>query len=394
MQPDILNVSILNGTETPHPTLAKMIAALPQVHLMDHSASPEQLLKNLAGASPDLVMVYLDGSHALPDWLEALSLELPQTTLLVCSDHKEPDFLLEAMRLGVREVLPLPLNQPLVEAALARVRTVRKRLSTPQATRGKVLVVTGHKGGVGSTTVAVNLAVALSDAFSQRLVLVDLGRPYPDVSNFLDIQAPYTIADLIQNSSNLDNSFLQKTLYPWRDNLFVLQGFPDFEGQNSLNFEVLHQIFELLRGLHGLIIIDLSCWLDDIFFKVLAEADQVIFLAELTVPDIRNLKRLWNLMRDFEVVQGKVKLVINRNHKGNSLGVRDLEKIVKEGVWGSLPSDSVSLLGAINRGVPLAEAAPKSRFWMTLKKLAQQVGEEILHGEAAPARVRKRFLFF
>ena len=144
-------------------------------------------------------------------WLEQLIQRLPQTPILVCSENREADFIIQAMQMGIRELLSLPLSKTDLEAALNRVQITQKRLQPVEGDKhGQILVVTGHKGGVGCTTVAINLAVALSDLTAERVALIDLGRPFPDVANFLNQKPNYSFADLIDNPSKLDRSFVRK----------------------------------------------------------------------------------------------------------------------------------------------------------------------------------------
>jgi pilus assembly protein CpaE len=310
----------------------------------------------------------------------------------------EPEFLIRAMQMGVREILPLPLESSGMEAAFERIRTARRRISDPAQSRGRVLVVTGHKGGVGTTTVAVNLAMALAEMGAQQTVLMDLGRPFPDVGNFLDQEAPFNIHDLIQNIADLDHNFLEKIIQPYEGNLAILHGISDFREQDSIDLEALEKIFGILRTLYKWIVVDLSHWLDDLFLRVLAEADTVVMLTALSVPDLRNLGKLWPVLRDWQLVKDKVHLVVNRFEKGKGLGLRNLDQVVKEPVFATLPIDDTSSIEAINRGVPLGKLSPNSKLWLGIKEMAVKLNQQCQTQEEAAAdngtRPRRRFWIF
>jgi pilus assembly protein CpaE len=374
MHPDLLHIAVLYGTEAPHPPLSKVLEGLPRVQVQTQAGNPEEFLNQPPSTPVDSFLVYLDGDHVPPEWLEQLTLTFPKTVVLVCSPRREPDFLIRAMQLGVREFLPLPLAREDLEAALERVRTAKRRLSAATATsRGKVVAVTGHKGGVGTTTIAVNLAMTLASLQPDPLALVDLGRPFPDIGNLLDLEGPYSLADMVQNLNDLDQAFIQKILHPYDKNLAILHGLAVTE-QDSLDLETLEKIFAMLRPLYRWIIVDLSHWLDELFLKVLHEADLVLLLTELTVPDLRNLSALWPLLREWQVVQkDKMRVVVNRYVKGNGLALRDLEQVVHTSVFFTLPSDYPALLEAANQGVPLTKAAPRSKLCRSLQELAQEL---------------------
>ncbi len=186
MTPEMLNISVLYGTGLPDQNFTKLLEEMPQVRVVGQAKNPEEVLGRSQSPEADLVMVYMNGDDSLPEWLERLTSSLPQTAVLLCAERLEPDLLLRAMRLGVREVVPLPLNKDELEEAFERVRASRRRRHEATGTGGKTVVVTGNKGGVGATTVAVNLAVALARSQDGKVILVDLGRPYPDIGNFLD----------------------------------------------------------------------------------------------------------------------------------------------------------------------------------------------------------------
>ncbi|MGQ9687664.1 MAG: AAA family ATPase [Desulfobaccales bacterium] len=396
MLPDILNISILFGVGGTDPEITGLVENLPSVRVVGQAQDPADILGfGPNQTAPDLVLVYMEGDDSLPGWLETLTSGLPQTAVLLCSRRIEPDFLLSAMRLGVREVVPLPLNPQDLEQALERIRISRRRLSEATGAAGRILTVTGNKGGVGITSVAVNLAVALARVQSGKVALVDLGRPYPDVGHFLDRESTYTIFDLILNQANLDQAFLEKTIQPYEKNLALVHGVADFTDQDNLSLEGLRKVMTILKAHYRWVVVDLSHWLDELFLQVVQDSDLVLMLMTLTVPDLRNLGHLWPLLRNFLPVQEKVKLVVNRFDRSNGLTLGNVEQVLKQKAFYTLPSDHQHLVEAINRGVPLASVAPKSKLWLSLENLAQQLVNQPQAGDGAGVeKPRRRFWVF
>jgi len=394
MNPDKLNISIIYGTGISFSALPELLNNLPQVNIAEQSNDVSEFLKQPASTTPDSVVVYLDGMTTPPEWIEELSHKFPQAPVLVCSERLEMDFLMRAMQLGVREFLPLPLSKEVVEAALQRVQLSKKRLSAP--TQSTVVGVTGHKGGVGATTIAINLAVAISEMQTERCALVDLGRPFPDIGNFLDHDTTYDLCDVLHNLEELDQSFFKKIMQPYGNNLDILHGISDFKEQDNLDLAGMGKIFTMLRGLYKHIVVDLGHLFDEMFFRVFKEADLVLLLTELNVPNFRNLRKLWPMLREWDPMRQKVKIVVNRNNKGSDLGMRELEKILEGPPFAVLPSDYQPLIEAINQGVPLAKVAPRSKLYVGLKDLAQKViiSLEGTGKSLNRAQTRKRFWIF
>ena len=397
MHLDQLTISILFGTGVQRPEIGAVLDQLPQLKLLGQTTDPESFAGQLREVSPDVVLVEMNGESQVPEWLANLPQEMPQTQVLVCSYSREPDFLIRAMQVGIREFLPLPLTQGDLEGALSRVRLARKQLMPVDNRQGRIIVVTGHKGGAGSTTVAVNLAQALAESTPGRLALIDLGRPFPDVGTFLDQESKYSIADLIQNIATLDKSFIQRIMQPYGARLSILHGASDFKDQDSIELESLERIFAILRNMYDFIVIDLSHWLDELFLKVMTEADMVLMLTGLTVPDLRNLKKLWPYTMEWHQDKRKIKIVVNRYDSSCDLQLGDLGNILQHPAFATLPSDYQAMMQSLNQGTPLMGAAPRSKLWRGIKELASRVVEEIGDGEQAAASAatpRKKFWLF
>jgi pilus assembly protein CpaE len=393
---DQLTISILFGTGVQRQEIKAVLDKFPQLKLLGQTTDPQSFVGQHKDMSPDVVLVEMNGESQVPEWLENLPQEMPHTQVLVCSYNREPDFLIRAMQVGIREFLPLPLTQGDLEGALSRVRLARKQLMPVDNRQGRIIVVTGHKGGAGSTTVAVNLAQALAESSAGRVALVDLGRPFPDVGTFLDQESNYSIVDLVQNIATLDKSFIQRIMQPYGARLSILHGASDFKEQDSIELESLERIFALLRTMYDFIVIDLSHWLDELFLRVLTEADMVLMLTGLTVPDLRNLKKLWPYTIEWHQDKRKIKIVVNRYDNSSGLQLRDLEHILQHPAFATLPSDYQALMQCLNQGSSLMTAGPRSKLWRGIKDLAAQVLNEIGYDEteAEGAAPRKKFWLF
>jgi pilus assembly protein CpaE len=395
MDTDKLNISITYGDGLSFAPLSDLLNNLPLVEATEQFHDVEAFLRKGPENPPDSMVVYLNGLTTPPQWIEALCRKFPQVPVMACSGRLEPDFLMRAMQLGVREILPLPLTREVLEGALQRVQLSKRRQATAHD-QGAVVAVAGHKGGSGTTTIAINLAVALEELSAERCALVDLGRPFPDIGNFLDLDSTYDLGNVIHNLDSLDQSFFQRIMQPYGNNLDILHGISDFKEQDSMDLEGLGKIFSILRGLYQHIVVDLGHLFDELFFRVFQEADLVLMLTEVNVPNIRNLRKLWPSLKEWDQGRKKLKVVVNRHYKGNDLGMRELERIIDEPPLAILASDYHPLSEAMNKGVPLVEVRPRSQLYLGIKDMAQKIirlhgGEE--KGANGAAR-RRRFWIF
>jgi pilus assembly protein CpaE len=401
MSNETLTVSVLNAGADFSSQLEAVLTGLPRLRILSQTIQAEELFRQNHETQPDLIIVNLvNGS--LPAWLTDLGQKLPQTAVMVCSPNRDPDFLIQVIQMGIREFMPLPFSRPEMEAALERVRvwSAKKRHSrVPEAgSRGRVLAITGLKGGMGATAVAVNLAVSLAGKSPERVALVDLGRPFPDVAKFLDQTQQSGIFDLNGHGEHLDADFVQKTLCPHPSGLAVLQGCANFLQWQLLDPRVLEKVWAILRSKFDWIVVDLGHWLDDLYLKTVQTADQVLLLTDLQIPNVKNLKALWEILQNEGLTTEKVQIVVNRYHKkkGDDLALEGLERVQGRSVFCTLPDDHQALSEAINHGVPLQELAPRSKLCRGLGQLAEQLASAC-HSESMDhelPKARRRFLFF
>jgi pilus assembly protein CpaE len=392
MNHDILNTLILRSSATQDSSLAEALRKLPQVRVAD-AGSLKDFVRTKVRTTSDLIILDLGQEKSLPEELGDLTNNWQDSAVMVCSQNREPDFLIRVIQLGVREFVPLPLDQADLEAAVERVRAARKKRPAPKP-EGTVTVVTGLRGGVGVTSVAVNLAATMAEMWPGRVALVDLGRPFPDVDKFLDLKPGASMLDLTEQGRHLDHGLVLKTLQLLPTKLSILPG----SFHLDLTYELWKELLTILRSLFDWIVVDLGSWLDDFYLKTLDEADEVLLITELLFPSLDNLRKLWSLYHEWGLDSQKIKLVVNRYNKENGLGLADLERIPQRPIFATLPSDYAVLSESINQGVPLNQMAPRCKLQRRLQGLTEELTSALQANKSRQTpdetKGRRRFLFF
>jgi pilus assembly protein CpaE len=390
---DKLTVLVLVGSKSSSGEIRKQLETFPRVKILTTPGDPEDFIFR-GEIKPDCIMADLQGLTELPAWLAQLTQRFPHTPVMVCSDNSERQFLIRAMQLGVREFLALPLVRTELEVALERVFVAQTKRLAEQAGAGKVVAVSSLKGGVGVTSVAVNLAVALAENYPERVALVDLGRPFPDVANFLHQPKKASLLDLLENQDHLDPSFIMGAMQFHNAKMAVLHGCSNFKGLDLMKPAALEKIWGNLRQLFTWTVVDLGHWLDEVYLSTANAADRVILLTELTIPDLHHLRELWILFREQGLKMDRVSVVVNRYNSHNGVGLKDLESINHQPVFCTLPSDYKTISESINLGVPLAEKSPKSKLYRSLQGLAEELIHACQMESGAEPKPRRRFFFF
>jgi len=309
-----------------------------------------------------------------------------------------PELLLAAMRAGIGEYLPEPVAEADLRAALERLRGRSAPLAQAawpspaqaqaQTQDGRILLVLGAKGGIGTTTVAVNLADALTRQGSGRTALVDLAQPQGETPIFLDLEHTYTWADVAANIERLDATYLESVMARHHSGLAVLPA-PDFSAEASLDPAVLRQILELLRRGYAQVVIDAGTGHDEATLQALDMADEVLLVLDLSLPCLARAKRFLEAVRATSPqLLPRLRLVANRKTSESDIGTAEAENILRQPIAWAVVNDYKSALAAINQGKTLAEADPRSAVAKGLAAMARALCRDAASqvGQAAQAR--------
>lgn len=284
-----------------------------------------------------------------------------QTEIFLTAGHTDTQIMLEAFRLGVKEFIPQPINSQEMEAALGRFEErLGARVSTRERKAGKVVSIIGAKGGVGTSTVATNLAASARHVSPTKPVaLMDLNLHNSDLTLFLDLPASGGIRDLSQDLSRLDETILQSVLMKHKSGIDLLpSGYDGQNGMTPVSGCVTHTL-DLMQSLYDLVFVDCGHTVDATK-EALDFSSTIILVTTLNVPAVRRTKQLLDVFRDAHYGSNKVMLVVNRYNTRDEELLRHTEDTLKHKVDGLIPNDYASTNRAINDGRPLTMLAPRA----------------------------------
>lgn len=340
--------------------------------IMRHEGGLSKLRNVAEQARPDVIIVeglYHDGSELAP--IEFVTTNYPQMIIIMlCSQHTT-EFLINAMRVGVREVLPSPVTKAGLEAAIIRAES---KLGLRAAQRsGRILAFVSCKGGSGSTFLATNLGHQLGAA-GKKVLLIDLNLQFGEaVLTVHDHKATSDIAEVARNLSRLDASFLSASTVQVTSNYEILAA-PDDPAQSlQVKPEHLDAILNLAVNQYDFIILDVSKNLDDLTIKALDRAHNIFLVVQTLLPYVRNANRMMTVFRSLGYQQDKVELLVNRFWKNGEIGLDDLRASLGISKMRTIPNGYKEVAKAINQGVPLATVSKSSFVLKAIGELAQSL---------------------
>ncbi|MBL0419592.1 AAA family ATPase [Ramlibacter sp. AW1] len=313
---------------------------------------------------PDMMLV--DGicrdSQELAQIEWATAHQPTMAVVLMCSSHT-PEFLLGAMRAGVREVLPSPAS---ADAILGAVDRVSAKIKQSPSRRGRVLGFMNCKGGAGATFLSVNLGWHLAQA--GKVLLLDLNLQFGDaVSLVHDGKPPTTIADVARDISRLDIELLNASCLKISEGFSLLPAPDDLALASEVRPDHIQAILELAGTHYDFVLLDLPRHLDPLSITALDRADRVFCVLQSALPDLRNANRLVKAFHALGYPDEKLEVIVNRFEKSGEIGIEQVQRAVPGLRVHTISNAWRDVSNSINQGDPLA----KSQRGPVVRQLAE-----------------------
>jgi pilus assembly protein CpaE len=345
-----------------------------------------------SGFTTDLMILELDGTdREIIETIELLLESKAAGELLLMSEDPASHLLMRLMRIGVKEFLPLPLNEREFKVAIDRFKArASAGEGALQKKNGRVISVIGSKGGVGTTTVAVNLGICLAGGSNDSSVsLFDMNTLFGEIPLFLDLAPRFHWGEITKNIERLDQMFLMNILSRHKSGVHLLPSPSYLNGNNVPTMEVIDRLLGLMRTMFDYVVVDAGQSLVDSNLRALQHSDEVLLISLLNMPCLSNTNRLIKSLTELGCVsKDQLKVVINRHLKKSEITVKDAESGIGNEIFCVIPNDYRTTMAAINQGKPIMEVAPKS----TVATTFQGMTRSLLPQTSAPKK-RKWRLF-
>ena len=416
---DLIRVLIVDDIPETRDHLTKLLGFETDIEVVGAAASGAQALALAAELSPGVVLMDIN----MPDMdgiaaTERLSAEVPDAAVVMMSVQGEADYLRRSMLAGAREFLVKPFSSDELTASIRQVyareqEKANRRAAAPVMAPGgpsgggggggddgdhdgQIIAVFSPKGGVGRTTIAVNMAIAAATELGKSVVLMDGSFQFGDVGVLLNLNPKNkSIADLVPELEAGEPESLDTFVINHSAGIRVLLAPPSPEMAELITPAGVKRVLEALRHGHDLVIVDCTSWFNETTLAILAAADTILTMLSLEITSIKNMRLFLEVAEQLGYEQDKVKLVLNRADSSLGIRVQDVESSIGRKVDHTIVSDGRSVVYALNRGVPFFLSNREAQVSQDILRLAQAVAGERAHAPREEARrtVQKKSLF-
>jgi pilus assembly protein CpaE len=370
---NVLRLALVDPNDPAREALKSMLLGMDLVWLEAECSRYEFFADVVSQTHPDIGLVAIDQDPDKALRLVArLNEESPDCSILVVSTSTDGGLILKAMRAGAKEFLTRPVRIEDLLDALGRISERRFGRGESKSRSSTIIAIAGSTGGVGSTSLAVNLGCVLAANEKNSVALVDLDLCLGDADVLLDTIPDYTLVDVAQNVTRLDFTLLKRSLTKHSSGLFLLPRPVQMEDVGHVAPDDLQRVIGLLKATFTHLVLDLSKAYSALDQVALQMADQVLLVTQLDLPCLRNVVRL---MTSFGAIQGlseKLKIVVNRvGLDCGHISLKKAQETIGREIFWQLPNDYRTMVEVRNNGVPLIEQAPKAQITQAIVHLAE-----------------------
>lgn len=389
-----IRVLIVSGSASDREQIGRLLMADPQIDVAGGAASGQEALERCPILRPDVALVDLDladGSGVAAT--EALTARFPWVSVIITSRTEDSDSLRQAMLAGARLFLTLPAGEAELAPSVVQVyrhdaaRRALHATASPPAPRevagaagapavardGKVITFYSAKGGVGCTTLACNLAVALRKTTGKEVALFDCGLLFGDVGVVLNLNPRQTIVDLLPHGGSIDSELLNQVMVTHASGVKVLLAPPSPEKAELVTAEHVRKVLAALRERFDFVVIDTWPTFEERILHVLDASDSIVVPTTLEMPAIKNCKLLLDVTAALSYPPEKIALVLNRADSRGGIRVQDVEQILQRTFVAEVVSDGRLTTHSLNEGVPFVMTHPGAPITQNMLDLARKI---------------------
>lgn len=338
----------------------------------------EKALENIP--TTEKCIIFVDASDEIEksiEFIKTIKKHNKEAFIIALSNKTSTETIIKVMRAGAKEFL----TKPIVKTEFNDViKNVFKEIENTEPVEScKIISTFSNKGGIGKTSIAVNLAVELAQMSKEKVALIDLNLQLGDVATFLDMTPAFAMDYIAKNIQNLDESELLKSLSRYKNtSLYVIADPLNIDKSQEITAEEIKNILTALKKTFSYIVIDIGTNIDSKTITALDLSDLILLIAIVNLPAIRSTQRCMELFDRLGYKDEKIKLVLNRYMENEEIKTSDIEEVVKQKVYWKIPNNYLTMMSAINKGVPVNAINAESNIGINYKEFASKLSDYLI----------------
>lgn len=397
---DKIKVVVVDDSEETRNNVKTLLSFEKGIEVIGEAENGEEAAFIAREARPDIILMdinmpVMDGIRAT----EEISINVPESTVIIMSVQGEHEYIKKAMSAGAREFLNKPFSgDELIRCirktyeleAKRREKTVSSRIM--EDIKSTIITVFSTKGGVGKTTIASNLAVSIARMTKKRVALIDLDLQFGDVAIMLNVSVKNTISDLIKEINQLDRDLMDDYLVTHFSGVRVLPAPIKPEYAEYITAAHVEKIIHALKDTYHYIIIDTSASFHETVLASLDMSDRILFVSTLDLPTIKNIKSGLDVMETLHYPKEKINIILNKASEQYGIKYKDFENTLKHPIWSYVPEDSQTVITSANKGFPFVMTRTETKVAKAVLGMCSEIVKD-KNGAAVPEKPAVKKLF-
>lgn len=378
-----IKILIADDVEETRELVKTLFTFEPRFEVIGEAADGKEAVELALKLKPDIVLMDINmpkvnGLKAT----EEISMKDPDIIVIIMSVQKEREYLKKAMLCGAKEYIIKPFDlDTAINTIIGAYDKERERrdyinrtsLLDDNKKEPKVITVFSTKGGVGKTTIAVNTAISIAKETGDKVAIIDLDLQFGDIAVMLDIAPTKTIVDLIEDISNINSDILKEYTTQYLQGIDILPAPIKPEYAEYVNSSHIEKIIGIMKKEYQYIVIDTPTSFDDVTLSALDISDKILFVSNMDLVSIKNVRLGLDVMDSLNYSDQKVKLVINKGNQRYGIKFKDLQEAFKKEINAVIPEDNKTIITSINKGYPFMRHRKNGKIYKSIKGLASKI---------------------
>lgn len=378
-----IKVLIAEVIEEQKASITNILSNVEYIKIVGETDSAEETLKKLEEKETDVILIGANASGDGYKVSEKVNAEYPEAAVIIIEKEFKEETIHKAIFAGAKDVLVYPFTPSKLVDSIYRAHELLKKKTVlhgkniakvkKQYHYGEIITVFSTKGGVGKTSIAINLAIALQKQSGKRVALIDLDLDFGNAALALNVVPKYTISDLVDDIKNIDQDLIESYLITHESGIKLLPANGKPQITEFINAEHIEAIIRTMQKSFDYVVVDMPARFYEPVNPAFVIADRLLMVTTPEVATIKNVKSALITFNDLNYPKSKIRIVLNRADSKGLIKSKDVEATLNENIYGIINYDYKTAVNCLNEGIPVVMKNAKNGMGKEFMDLARSV---------------------